>query len=603
MASDRPRRSGADYTRPPDFRKRKMAPKRKATSTDAADDPIPKKRGKQAATEQLEDLIETPEEEEGSRERLQSAENHPTETGATGNETPAGQRLRPDPPTLAARQDPPPTTEAPAATNGAETLDQGQAAELDATGKLLEELQDQHVSIHLFRYVDWVLDPNNFRHIDLTVREQVLRHLIQVHGTGDSWRLAAPFLMYAKGELGSNDDWPLREESFDFEWDRLRQALCQGPILAENLKEFDALRMRTLRQKLLFLPPAWEGDQQPPDEYVQKTLKDEYIKRARDFLRPGWDSEFGRGDNPMMDESANDAYADIYSDDESKILPYSVSEYLWDRKWREARAVVRTRGLDANEEGSFEDMFGLADEEVVQYGNFIEPIEFTASLEVVQFLDDLRKHVWKQMDANFHDAWRTAIEHVRTHGEYQVLSDEYRQMQSVPSQMRRRPTGRLCHPSRIPTALEQANRLSPGIDRSSLQGYWNFQQVLGQGGRGVASLWVKLDNLARIVDRIVVKDSDLCVNGNDFWDDPKLWYGNIARRIPKEWEVNRRLMACKDSDHIVHTENTRAIYEIPKIHRLYFEFCMHGTLEDVIANHKDHSRRRRIAQDGSNLPL
>ena len=572
-----------------------MSPKRKASSSGREDESSRKRRGKKAATGQSNDLVETSEEHTPGGP-LQDGEHQATETGAREGEVQTGEELPSESSALHERQDAPTATRQPTARNETETGDYDRETERDAPASLLAQLKEQRASIELLDYVEWVTQPYNFPETEVAWREGKLRNLIEEYGKGSNWRAAPPFSLYISGQLEVKDEWPLQEGDFLYEWERLEETLWDNNLSEDVLLELIRLKERTQRQKLFFIPPRMREDESA-DEYVREKLRTDYFERAIAFLRPVWDDEFEAGDNPMMDGDARRAYASIFIDNEDRNLPYSVDEYLWRRRWNEAGATLQARGTDKNAQGRFDDAWHLAHEEFDQYGNFIQPIQLTDALQSARYLADLRKHVRNEIHANFHRTWEKVIAEARTLDEYRKWLGYYDEMRLDARRQTWRPTGLPSRPGSVPTASWHAQHLSPGKDRSTIGGVWNFEQILGAGGRGHASLWLKFDSAARIVDRIVAKDSYL----GKWWDDPKAWYQDVSLRMPKEWKINQLLKACKDSDHIVHTDSTFSIFELAKIHRLYFELCTHGTLEGVIATYKELSQRRRVDQHGENL--
>ncbi|EME83083.1 uncharacterized protein MYCFIDRAFT_80643 [Pseudocercospora fijiensis CIRAD86] len=126
---------------------------------------------------------------------------------------------------------------------------------------------------------------------------------------------------------------------------------------------------------------------------------------------------------------------------------------------------------------------------------------------------------------------------------------------------------------------DRAGRLSFGSNRAALpeQGYWINKDILGKGGWGCASIWLRYDTNGSIVERVVTKESYL--QGN--WDRPKYWHGPAADRVPMEYTLQKTLSNVPKANNIV---NCRAygLYERYRMYRLYMEYCQHGDLEQSV---------------------
>lgn len=96
---------------------------------------------------------------------------------------------------------------------------------------------------------------------------------------------------------------------------------------------------------------------------------------------------------------------------------------------------------------------------------------------------------------------------------------------------------------------ERARRLRFDSDNPALAGNWTYQAPLGSGSFGAATLWVKLDDAANVIQRVAVKDTEL---GDKYWDQARYWYGGHVSGVPLEVTIVGGLNRLEDSGNIIH---------------------------------------------------
>jgi hypothetical protein len=132
-----------------------------------------------------------------------------------------------------------------------------------------------------------------------------------------------------------------------------------------------------------------------------------------------------------------------------------------------------------------------------------------------------------------------------------------------------------------------------GGDRSGLEGRWNFRGTLGAGAFGHVGYWERVDNNRDVMDRIAVKETYL----RDNWDNELYWDGENDLRRPREFLFAEYLAGLPESDNIV-KPRTYAIYDTLRMHRIYMEYCEHGTMKEML---KSYIKEDMVATDGSDL--
>ena len=81
------------------------------------------------------------------------------------------------------------------------------------------------------------------------------------------------------------------------------------------------------------------------------------------------------------------------------------------------------------------------------------------------------------------------------------------------------------------------------------------------------------------------------------WDNRGVWYGSPDDRIPKEAGIHNSIPSNK---HIVRLQGCGVYPELRMI-RIYQEYCAHGDLYNVLANHFTMQETAARAEDGSQL--
>lgn len=146
-----------------------------------------------------------------------------------------------------------------------------------------------------------------------------------------------------------------------------------------------------------------------------------------------------------------------------------------------------------------------------------------------------------------------------------------------------------------PTATEATRIPLHGLPPPYAQGEWSYLTIVGEGGNGRASLYVKYGPNGAVIQRVIVKES--FVNRN--WNWPSYWYGNVSDRIPREAGLHRLLPTHK---HIIEFLGYH-VYKSLKMIRLYTAFAELGDLrEAVFDNYRRDPQRRRGNQLRSRVP-
>ena len=123
------------------------------------------------------------------------------------------------------------------------------------------------------------------------------------------------------------------------------------------------------------------------------------------------------------------------------------------------------------------------------------------------------------------------------------------------------------------------------LESDTWEGAWD----VGEGGMGMAALWIQKDASGLITQRIVRKDTYL---SRSDWADARLWHGNFQ-------DDNRRHVEAVCMDNLQHSAVPELFGYCTDIdllrYTLYMEYCSLGTLSDVI--------RRHTGTDGASIAI
>ncbi|KAK4543947.1 hypothetical protein LTR36_004721 [Oleoguttula mirabilis] len=120
------------------------------------------------------------------------------------------------------------------------------------------------------------------------------------------------------------------------------------------------------------------------------------------------------------------------------------------------------------------------------------------------------------------------------------------------------------------------------------EGQWELQEVLGQGGFGIASLWTQRNENGIIIDRAAVKDTYLEPRQ---WDSPVYWSDMRDPRIAREAAIQETLSDLRYAQSIIKYLSTK-VYLDRHMYRIFMEYCPLGTLEDLIWKHNRQQQNR-----------
>ncbi|KAI5367097.1 Putative serine/threonine-protein kinase, active [Septoria linicola] len=242
----------------------------------------------------------------------------------------------------------------------------------------------------------------------------------------------------------------------------------------------------------------------------------------------------------------------------------------------------------------------LAQQDVETYFDEFELVHLPGrkpdEMSVGAFLEQVRLHIWTQRRLKADNAWLEKINQTENiTGKWNWLNSwqemRDRHMQGEP----------LYRPQNIPVPpldlAAQARQIGSGLD-----GHWLCRGVLGQGSYGVATIWVRVDSHGRVIDHEVLKDTYMEDSlERNTWDDPFLWDGPVADRIPLEWTLVRELRCIPESENIVEY-HAKMIFEDLRMYRIYMEYGDHGTLFDLLSKYLDFGKAAAIDQSGNTLP-
>ncbi|CAK4034366.1 Ca2+ calmodulin-dependent kinase [Lecanosticta acicola] len=473
-------------------------------------------------------------------------------------------------------------------------IDQPESEHAKAHGAFFDELYaripgDRAWETPLWRYAEFVTARDHFNEVSLYQKIDMLKSILETHGVNDDWSLAPPFKRYVDGDLLPEDAWPPLQEELEKMWEDMRTELVTRRASRHAIQEFDAMCQKASAQGYLFELPEAEGRQ--PDDYVENELRPVFIQEATNFYEPHWNND--------VKEHGQDSYDSMKASVRSGLLPWGPEEDRWRTRWAEMGQVLQDHNSDARSLGRFQGLHNIAEHDFRLYGDLLRPYQFDDSFsnKLPEYCAQLDKFLSGQRYANRDKAWIQAIEDARYLDEHAKLREDFQYNVKGSKELSRPPRS---HFNRVPPGVTSKQHSRAVGPRQDLGGFWNFKGALGSGMCGSASLWAREDHHARIVERIVVKDSQLLQNMD--WNSSANWYGDIHMRIPYEWITNRWLKACEESINVVECKKAYSIYDELHMYRVYLEYCPHGTLEDLIARH-DRLRRPEIrAFDGQRIP-
>ncbi|SMR41281.1 unnamed protein product [Zymoseptoria tritici ST99CH_1E4] len=135
-----------------------------------------------------------------------------------------------------------------------------------------------------------------------------------------------------------------------------------------------------------------------------------------------------------------------------------------------------------------------------------------------------------------------------------------------------------------PDKPTRAKQLGFGGERSGQTGSWRFLGTAGQGAFGHAGIWGRTDALGTVVEKIVLKETYSAAAKGLAWDASWMWDGEPGT-TPFEFSIIEKLGRLPDAHSIVRVR-AFAIHDTLKMYRIYMEYCPHGTLNQLLVQHR-----------------
>ncbi|SMR43485.1 unnamed protein product [Zymoseptoria tritici ST99CH_3D1] len=399
-------------------------------------------------------------------------------------------------------------------------------------------------------------------------------------------------------ELGG---WPMSESCVKTQrmmvrhkWRDLEAAVDADDMVSGALVKELGNEARELIDKFVFIVPPDKDNAVAWQSFIDDTLRPFVRAKNLPYWGKLWDTTLGRQHNPddakLLQEMRADMEIKLSGPDPP--LPYgpSMAQYIrdWsevvDRAEQEADRVTEARIKDLQTRTMVcRDVCGV----------LISPLLWPEETNPEQYCSNLSADIKYQLQVRWQQhwlEWKTLRE---------IPDEEYHEKSNAMAEAVR--NGQEYWPPESPAAeinrgKEQAGALGVRhLDRSGLEGSWNFSGTLGSGSYGHVGYWTKnVGHDRRIVDRIAVKESYL----RQAWNNPVYWIGEPGHRKPKEFYYARELADMPESKNVVEPRSY-AIYETLRMHRIYMEFCEHGTMSQMINNYIAHDAV--VDEDGNSI--
>ncbi|KAF7188027.1 hypothetical protein HII31_10599 [Pseudocercospora fuligena] len=140
-------------------------------------------------------------------------------------------------------------------------------------------------------------------------------------------------------------------------------------------------------------------------------------------------------------------------------------------------------------------------------------------------------------------------------------------------------------------------------DKTGIAPRWEGAWLLGEGGFGVAALWLEFDFRQRVADRMAVKTNVHLVRS---WWDPRMWsdgldaQGNrdhslpVNHELPQEAILHQRLtervqppQAPRQEHPICEYRGRSTVDQRNRRWKYMMEYCSFGSLQDLHDLHRD----------------
>lgn len=440
---------------------------------------------------------------------------------------------------------------------------------------------------------------------------RIVLDLVKRHGTGRFWAQARPIEEYfadhgkvfkpRPAEISQGAGAEAEESNLSQEARALIDIWTEAVFYNSDLYDAEELLQRVGALHLAGLtihpPPRPEGA--ADGKYLTEVLRQVAIEEQLVKYRPQWEEAIrARAQDEAAAQRCTHLWETMQQEARSgKQQPYGPTEHDWRTEWDALDHMFSAKMPTKKEQKRYADIRTVIQTQFDRYGEFIWPSEWPTTQPPPEFCGALRRHVFQARDNLFHQAWEEACsmaEEADDQDRYYVLrtdwgvalqylragQESWRPGEPMPEQVSKKETT-------IRTGFD--------TEQSTFEGYWNYEKVLGEGGQGLASLWLKVDAANNILQRVVIKDCYLePYNWENNW---QYWQGDMHRRVPKEEYIARLLKECEDSDHIIRC-HCHAIYELLNMFRIYSEYAPHGNLEDLIREHARLRHRNRVDETG-----
>ncbi|KAI5367232.1 Putative serine/threonine-protein kinase, active [Septoria linicola] len=132
-------------------------------------------------------------------------------------------------------------------------------------------------------------------------------------------------------------------------------------------------------------------------------------------------------------------------------------------------------------------------------------------------------------------------------------------------------------------AIRRSNAKATGMTWEWLQSPDSTWKVIEQmsGGMGKIDVWAKDDGNGRIVDRVVLKDTQMSFTS---WQSESSWYGNGEDNVPIEFWVHSKM--SNGGKYVLQLASRRVqVDEDSRKFRMWMEYCPNGDLYQLLERH------------------
>ncbi|KXS97366.1 hypothetical protein AC578_9614 [Pseudocercospora eumusae] len=256
---------------------------------------------------------------------------------------------------------------------------------------------------------------------------------------------------------------------------------------------------------------------------------------------------------------------------------------IWAAQWSGRVGQLAALHLPRRMQIRFNDLVDRIQELAKNNNGLIFPHEMPTVATVGEYCDALNDEITDVLVGSVHNQWVVWNRDPETRARYGRLRSNVAAGHAPYGPDQESPTNQ-----KNAIISDRAGRLSFGSERAGLpaeQGYWINKGILGKGGWGCASIWLRYNANGSIVERVVTKEGYL----GSKWDSERYWHGPKADRVPLEYILQRTLSNLPKANNIVHCL-AYGLYERFRMYRLYMEYCQHGDLEQSLREYFDFAR-------------